>query len=502
MINKKLDHFSYNRRQLLRSLGVMGLSSVALGALDSLNRKGLWSFFAKGQGHSGFEILARSSLEILVDALSYGPSLFWVSEAMAQELKKPSVYRVFYGTSHDIRNELCLTGYGSQYNPMDYLNFAGMTEQLKGLIEKAPAPHSILNAWAYRLLTTGKINGDQSLAPDSDGLPLKPEEINRLSIIAAVGVGGSEGVHRRGSIPQVGTLEYAMLKAFPGYSPIGAMAIQNQVIDAAGGVSSAGTSIANFVNAIDVPSVYMSRAKDEDNLIRALDALAGDASVRGIRDQMLDAHNLLLAQIAGLQRFSTLAAQTFATYGQRSLEGLASMMMFADMMKQGLVTVGSVRMDSFDFHATDALRTPQGENGNMLTETAQALAGAFHIARAAFDSKRDAIVHFATCSNRNENWVSDDSRVSTLTLVIKGADQSPYAALPPQLVLVPDNVEQVYAEGPGAAGAAYSGSDAQALGLTGAVTVGRIEASIVRSVAQATGQAQQHPTEEPAGKLL
>src|SRR5690606_17164552 len=141
-----------------------------------------------------------------------------------------------------------------------------------------------------------------------------------------------------------------------------------------------------FVSAVDIPAVYMSR-KQKDNPVRALDELTGSSQVKAIRDQMLDAHKLLTDQLANIKTYADMSTRSFGEYGQKRMEGLAAMMMFADLFQTGLATIGSVGMNSFDFHAPDALRTPSGNNGNMLTESAQALAGVFHIAKAAFASK-------------------------------------------------------------------------------------------------------------------
>jgi hypothetical protein len=486
--------FRLARRELLRSalLGTAGIG--AYGFLRELGLSGALKALP------GAQLLHAA--DVLADALNFGPSLFHVSQALAQSASNPAVYRVFYETSHDIRNELCLVSHGEQYNPFRSLNYAAAATQLQTMIQAAPAPHSILNAWAHKLLTTGKIEGTTALAAGIDAAPLTPDEIQRISVVAAVGMTGSQGVHQMAAIPRVGTLEYAMLQAYSGYSPIGTVTIGNRIIDAAGGVNSPGTSVGDFIGSIDVPATYMSRAQGDDNPVRVLDGMTGDKGVKQVRDQMLDAHNLLISQLQNIQRYVGLSGQTFAAYGQRRLEGLAAMMMFADLFKQGLATIGSVGLKSFDFHATDAMRAPNANSGNMLTESAQALAGTFYIARAAFDAKRDAIVHFTTCSNRSENWVADDSHVSTVTFIIKGTDTSPFSPVPPQVALLPDNIGATYAEGPGNGTATYSGADAQAVDLTGTLTVGRLEATLVRAAGKALGREPAHALEDPPGKLI
>jgi hypothetical protein len=490
--------FLLGRRELMRAaiLGCFGY-----GAFSFLKHRGIAGLPAfLQQGITRIPGLASfSAAEIIADALRFGPSLLFVSEAVAADSQAPAVFRVFYATSHDSRNELHLLDYGSQYNPFSSLNYCAAGAGLQGKIRKSQGPHPIIDEWAYNILTTGKIEGS-AFSGVADKAALTEEEKNRITVIAAVGMGGTEGIHRRGAIPRVGSLEYAVMASYQNFSPIGSVSIGTPVVDSSGGVSSPGTTVSNFVNAFDVTAVYMSRAR-EDNPVRILDDLTGDKQVRSVRDQMLDAHNLLTEQLENIKRYSAQSQQSFLTYGNRQMEGLSAMMMFADLYERGLATVGSVGMSSFDFHATDAMRAPQGNNGNMLTETSQALAGTFHVARAAFAAKRDAVVHFTTCSNRNANWVNDDSHVSTITFIIKGSDNSAFKELPAQLVLMPDNGRQVYAEGPGNGVASYSGPDAERIGMTGNATVGRMEAGIVRAAGAAVDQDPALGLEEPAAKL-
>ena len=97
--------------------------------------------------------------------------------------------------------------------------------------------------------------------------------------------------------------------------------------------------------------------------------------------------------------------------------------------------------------------------------------------------------------------MNDDSHVSTITFIIKGSDNSSYKSLPAQLVLMPDNAREVYAEGPGNGVASYSGADAEQLGMTGNSTVGRIEAGIVRSAGASIDQEPAMTLESPPAKL-
>ena len=485
------------RREFMRAAM---LGSVGFGSLGYLGKYGpghLAKIISGGLG--GDSLTSLNAMDILRDALSFGASLLPISQAMAQgNSAAPAVYRVFYQTSHDSRNELYLMDQGNQYNPMSTLNFGNRTNQLQGMTQASDIP--ILNQWAYEIMTTGKMYGTMAFTGVADKPPLTADEIAKISVIGSVGMAGTAGVHRNGNIPGVGSLEYAMLQAYQGYSPIGSVSLNNPIIDAGGGVNAAPTSVQNFISAVDVPAVYMSR-EQKNNPVRALDDLTGNKQVKAVRDQMLDAHKLLTDQLENIKTYATMAGQTFAEYGQREMAGLASMMMFADLFETGLATIGSVGMKSFDFHATDALRSPNRANGNMVTETAQAMAGVFHIAKAAFAAKRDAIVHFTTCSNRNANWVNDDGHVSTITFVIKGAEDSKMAGLSQSLAIFPDNMQQVYAEGPGNGRPTYSGNDAEEIKLTGVVTVGRVEATIVSAAGKIIDQTPAVPVEEPAGKL-
>jgi hypothetical protein len=490
------------RREFIKmcALGAAGIGGMA---------------WLRGAGAPGVEAIWRAAArrwpglatfdaaDLIADALGLGPSLALIGEARAQDVASaPAVFRVFYATSHDIRNELCLTDYGNVYNPFTTLNYGAAGQSLQGKVRKAPEPHSILNEWAYKLVTTGKIDGTTAFPGVADKPALTSQELAKLSVIAAVGMTGSEGIHQRAAIKRVGTLEYAVLQSFPNISPVGGVAIGLPVVDAAGGVVDPGRTLGEFAATIDVPDTYMSRAATADNPVRALDGLVGDKRVREARDRMLDAHNALLTQLTAIKGYATLAGTSFNTYGARNMQGLASMLMFSGLFEAGLAKVGAVGMPSFDFHATDALRMPNGQLGNMLTESSQALAGVFHIAKAAFAAQKDAIVHFTTCSNRNQTWVNDDSHVSTVTFIIKGSPNSPFMDVPAQMTLLPDNMAQTYAEGPGSGAAPYSGADAVRLQLNGQLTVGRLEATLVEAVGKAVGKAPTASLETPAGKLI
>lgn len=484
----------FGRREFIGSIlkGITGL-----GGYEMLRELGLATLIEKLPASRCIH-----ALELMSDALNFGPSLFRVTQALAEENNNPAVFRVFYKTSHDIRHELCLTDWGRQYNPLRSLDFGDRGQNLQGLIQPGPPPHSILNAWAHKLLTTGKIDGLMPLSTDLETSPLTQDEIERISVIGAVGVAGGQGIHRQAAVPDVGTLEYAILRAFPDYSPIGSVTIGHSIINAAGEVSSPEANLASFIDSIDTPGNYISSTKSRENILYALDDLVGDKFVRKMRDQMMDTHQLLFNQLQNLRKLQEIGRQTFSNYGSRSLEGLATMVMFADLFKQGLATIGSVGLDSFDFHATDALRLPEANTGNMLTESAQALAGTFYIAKAAFEAQRDAIVHFTTCNNRSENWIEDDQHVSTVTFIIKGSKMSPFRNTASQRLLMPDNAKVVYAEAPGNSLGVYSSLDAKALGLTGQLTIGQVEATLVQAVGQVIGKKSGYALEPKAGKIL
>ncbi len=491
------------RRSFLRNAMLGGLG---YGAYSFLKHKGIsqvGNFVRESLHQAGLTPL--NAIDVINDALRGGPSLLSLSEAMAAGSNKPAVFHVFYRTSHDIRNELYLMDYGAQYNMFGGGSVSAGANPMglaAAMGAKAPGPLDRLNKWSYDLLTTGKINGTTPLAPDAaNATPLSAEQISKISLLAGVGMPGSQGVHRNAVIPGVGNLEFVVQQAFANYSPVGAVVLGTFGFDGAGAVQIPGRDVKQFVSSIEIPGNYMPRVKDA-NPVETFDGLTGSAAVKAVRTQMLDAHEKLKTQLENVRQFAAMSDATFNTYGQRKLEGLAGMRMFASLFQAGLANLGSVGMNSFDFHATDALRMPNGATGNMVTESAQAMAGVYYIAQAAFAAGKDAIVHLSTCSNRSQDWVNDNQHVSTLTFIIKGSGQtSPFAKVPQQTLLIADNARDVYAEGPGGA-PSFTGEVAQRLGVGPMGRVGSLEAGIVDAVGKAIGQQPAVQIASPVAKII
>jgi hypothetical protein len=259
----------------------------------------------------------------------------------------------------------------------------------------------------------------------------------------------------------------------------------------------------------------MSRAAT-NNPVFSLDALPCNKDVAGVRKQMIDAFQLLKTQLGAIQAYGPLSATTFNNYnGDRAVEGVVSMAMFADMMAAGLTNIGSFGLNSFDFHATDVLRAPVASGntnsgagpdaglGNFPTEVSQAMAGAYFIGKKAFASGKDAIVHFMTCSNRSADYVTDSPNVSCMTIIFKGQGaSSPFKSLPPQLALLPDDANSVYADGPGSNAPNYSSADAQTLGASASMDIGNWEGGIVKAVGTAANLSPATTVEEPTIKII
>jgi hypothetical protein len=402
---------------------------------------------------------------------------------------------------------------GGMYDPFNTLNMMGRTD-LKTMTQSSGSQFPLLNLWAYQLLTTGKMDGTTSFTGLPDPGPLTSDQIGQITIIISIGMMGSAGIHQKGNIPKVGTLEYAMLTAYPGYSPIGNVSLNNEVIDSSGGVNNAGTNVNGFLGAINVPSVYMSR-DPSDNPVFVLDTLPCNNSVQGVRTQMIQAYQLLKQQLASIQQYGPMSAGTFKNYnGDRAVEGVVSMALFADLMGAGLANIGSFGFNSYDFHATDVLRAPTTAGntksgaedsaglGNFPTEVSQAMAGAYFIGKKAFSSGRDAIVHFMTCSNRSPDYVTDSPNVSTITIIFKGNPNSPFKNLPQQMTLMPDGATSIYADAPGSNAPNYSGSDATALKAPAGMTVGNVEGGIIRAAGTASNQTPNLALEEPTITII
>jgi len=495
------DQLIMQRRAFLQNALIGGLGYGAFSFLKHRGMSQVGAFVRESLARSGMQPL--NAIDVINDALRGGPSLLNIGQAMAADASKPAVFHVFYRTSHDIRNELYLGDYGNQYLQFGNgsVSPGAMTGLAKSMHEQAPAPLNRLNKWAYDIFTTGKIDATTAFGASPTKAALTPAELKNVSVIAAVGMPGSQGVHQNAVIPGSGNLEYVMQQSFSNYSPVGSVLIDGNGYDGSGAVQIPARSVKEFLGAIAVPGTYMSRER-EANPVELFDDLTGSPAVTAVRAQMLDAHKLLKEQLSKIQQYGPVADASFMTYGARKMNGLAGMMMFADLFSAKLAYIGGCGLNSFDFHATDALRTPTGATGNMVTETAQALAGAFYIARAALDSKQDAIIHFSTCSNRSQNWGDDNQHVSTLTFIIKGSgDSCPYVNVPGQQLLIADGAKNMYAEGPGQA-PTFSSAEAQKLGMNGAGKVGSLEAGIVESVGKAIGQQPAAMLANPPAKII
>ncbi|MBM4252303.1 MAG: hypothetical protein FJ146_10055 [Deltaproteobacteria bacterium] len=496
------------RRGFLRSALLGGLG---YGAYSFLKHKGVnhvASFVQDAMLRTGASPL--HAIDVINDALRGGPSLLSLSRAMAAGAQqKPAVFHVFYRMSHDIRHELNLLDYGPQYNMFGTGSLNAKTNPdniAQTLAMKAPGSLNLLNKWAYDILTTGKVDGPNGTrvplgGSAADSPALDASKITNMSIIAGVGMPGSQKVHGNALTPGYGNLEYLVQQAFANYSPVGSVIFGTSAFDGTGAVQVPGKKVKQFISAIDSPGGYMPRDK-VDNKVTLFDDLTGSAAVKQIRTQMLDAHAALKQKLQAIQQYGAMADMTFGNFGTRNLEGFAGMRVFAELFEAGMANLGSVGLLSHDHHEADILRQPDGDTGNMLSETAQALAGTYYIAQAAFAAKRDAIVHLSTCSNRSQNWVDDNQHVSTLTIIIKGSgSSSPFAAVPPQTLLIGDNAKSVYAEGPKES-PVFTSATAKQLGVGAAGLVGSLEAGIVEAVGKATGAQPAIQLITPTAKII
>ena len=111
-----------NRRQLLRNAL---LGSLGYGAMAGLNKYGTvaglngWyeKFRAANPWAEGLD-----AITVLTDALQGGPSLLFVSQAMAQGPANLAFLDIFMSTSADVRNYINISDFGNANNPLRTLN--------------------------------------------------------------------------------------------------------------------------------------------------------------------------------------------------------------------------------------------------------------------------------------------------------------------------------------------------------------------------------------------
>lgn len=428
-----------NRRQLLRNAL---LGSLGYGAMSSLNKYGTiagingWyeKFRAANPWAEGLD-----AITVLTDALQGGPSLMFVSQAMAQGAADLAFLDIFMSTSADIRNYLNLSEFGNENNPLQKLNGWDMNTWVRDNITQTDSRfgEAKVNKFFTELILTGRYRTSagqamtlprfESLVSSADS-PIDPSKIAFASFVSYAGT----GVHRQGATAE-GSIAH-LIQANSQLSPIGVSAFGSvSVVGSGGATLAAGRSSANFVGTLD--ALIAQSYVDKDNAGKAnrsnvFDNLNGNAQAAALRKQWLSNLEEIRKEVASLKNnYATLGGETFNGFGQINVDRAASIAIAAKLASAKLGTVSSVGLDSFDFHEPDANRAPNGDRGNMITATMEAGIGLNVWAKALIEKEMDGVAFIRTCSGRSADWVEDRSTVSSVAVFVKGSGGGPIQTL-------------------------------------------------------------------------
>lgn len=497
---------SMNRRNLLRSAILGGLGYGALSALQQYGLKnGLAQWYAQMRAQNPW-LEGMDALAVLEDALRGGPSLIFVSEAMAQGLPKVAFLDVFMATSFDPRNYLNLSNMGNGNNPLQTLTFGSMNSSVTDFIKTHDNfKQAKVNQFFGDLVLTGKykMNGSPTVingfAPliSANGLP--PNKISMTSFVSYQGT----GVHQRGQIPGAGSVAH-MIQASGALSPIGVAAFGAvQVVDGSGSIVSGGKSSGAFISSLDqlikegyVPKVNDVKDSSAKNRIRIFDELNGHEDAKKVRDQWLGSLERIRSEVGALKTdtYNRLGTNMFNAFGNINADRAASMTVAGKLASSGLCTVASVGIGTPDFHRSDANRAPAGDEGNMVTAIVEAGIGIHVWAKSLIDAKMDGVAFIRTCSGRSADWVNDSSTVSSLAIIVKGSDAGPLHSIQSEYY-GPMQVNNFVDDGTKPWAGGTFGLDA------GNQMAGSIDGAIAETVLAAAGQSLKMRPQSKIGKF-
>jgi len=422
----------FNRRQLLRNAILGGLGYGAMAGLSKYGlAAGLNGWYEKFRAANPWAE-GMDAISVLTDALQGGPSMLFVSEAMAQGAADLAFLDIFMSTSADPRNYLNLSGLGNANNPLQTLNFGTMnpwiTENLIQTDERFAA--SKVNKFFTEMVLTGRYkmaqNGAAMTLPGFESLvsaagsPIDPSKIAFASFVSYAGT----GVHQQGATAQ-GSIAH-LIQASAQMSPIGVAAFGSVSVIGSGGTTlAAGKSSANFVNTLDalISKSYVDKDnKGAANRSNPFDALNGNPQAVALRARWLENLENIQKEVQSLKSgYATLGRGMFNAFGNINIDRAASIAVAAKLAGSKLGTVATVGLNSFDFHQPDANRAPNNNTGNMVTCTMEAAIGLNVWAKTLIEKRMDGIAFIRTCSGRDANWVQDSSTVSSIAIIVKGS---------------------------------------------------------------------------------
>lgn len=505
-----------NRRQLLRNAL---LGSLGYGAMASLNKYGTiagingWyeKFRAANPWAEGLD-----AITVLTDALQGGPSLLFVSQAMAQGSANLAFLDIFMSTSADIRNYLNLSSFGNDNDPLRTLGGLQSNSWVSSNITKTDTRfgEAKVNQFFTELILTGRYrmgDGQPMTLPGFESLvspvgsPIDPSKISFASFVSYVGT----GIHQDGATGQ-GSIAH-LIQANAQLSPIGVSAFgRTSVIGSSGATLATGRTSSNFVGILDalIAESYVDKdGKGKQNRSNVFDSLNGNAQAAAMRKQWLANLEEIRKEVQELKTgYGELGKGLFNALGETHVDGAASIAIAAKLASAKLGTVSTVGLDTFDFHAPEANKAPTytmrngevdprvNDKGNMITATIEAGIGLNVWAKALIDKKMDGVAFIRTCSGRDEDWVEDRSTVSSVAVFVKGSGGGPVQTIanayygPERANSFVENQTMDWAGG-------VLGMDA------GAKTAGIIDGTIAEFVVNAAGKSMEISPAARLGKL-
>jgi hypothetical protein len=495
-----------NRRNLLRAalLGTAGYGAMA-GLKQFGVSAGLAEWYAAFRRQNPW-CEGMDALAVLEDALRGGPSLVFVSQALANGMPKVAFLDVFMSTSFDSRNFLNVSAFGKANDPLQTLTFGSMNSSVSELIVTHPAfADAKVNKLFGDMVLTGKykmngaptvIRGFESLVKD-----IPPSKIAMTSFVSYQGT----GVHQNGQIPGAGSVAH-MIQASGQLSPIGVAAFGTvQVRDGGpngGSLIASGKSSGAFIESLGqlISKSYVPKNNDkaegsERNKLRMFDDLNGSAEAANVRSQWLENLARIESEIQALKTgYSTLGTNTFNALGTINCDRAAAMAVAAKLAETGLCTVSSVGIGTPDFHRPDANRAPSGDSGNMYTAIVEAAVGINVWANSLIAKGMDGVAFIRTCSGRSDDWVQDSSTVSSIAVIVKGSYGGPLGSIqsayygPQSTATFVDQGTKEWAQG--------------VMGLDGGTqTAGSIDGTVAEAVLSAAGQSLTVRSRDKLGKL-
>ena len=482
-----------NRRNLLRAalLGTAGFGAMA-GLKKFGVSAGLAEWYAAFRKQNPW-CEGMDALAVLEDALRGGPSLVFVSQALANGMPKVAFLDIFMSTSFDPRNFLNLSAFGKENNPLQTLTFGSQNNSVSELIQTHPdfAAAKVNKIFGDMVLSGKyKMNGAPTVIQGFESLikDIPPSKIAMTSFVSYQGT----GVHQEGQIPGAGSVAH-MIQASGQLSPIGVAAFGTvQVRDGGpngGALIASGKSSSGFVESMGqlISKSYVPKNNDnpkgsEINKIRIFDELHGNADAVNVRSQWLENLARIETEIQMLRStFSTLGSNSFNALGTINCDRAASIAIAAKLVETGLCTVSTVGIGTPDFHRPDANRAPSGNSGNMYTATVEAAVGINVWANSLISKGMDGIAFIRTCSGRSDDWVQDSSTVSSIAVIVKGSNGGPLSSIqsayygPQSAANFVDQGTKDWADG-------TFGLDA------GAQNAGSIDGTVAEAVLNAAGQ--------------